>query len=364
MINKKILFFMPSIEGGGVEKNLFIVSNYFSKKFKHIYLITTSTEFKKKFDKRIKIVSPKINFWKKYGRRIKYFICLILLIKILLKNRDIKVFSFQANIYCLTICKLLNVKIIVRSNSAPIGWSKNFFKKFIFKKLLKLADITMVNSIEFKKELKRNFNVESKVIYNPLNKDEIIRLSKKKINNTFFKRNTLNIINVGRFTDQKDHLTLLRAINLIKHRINLRLMIVGRGINLILMKDYIYDNNLKKIVKIVNFINNPFPLIKKSNLFILTSTYEGLPNVLLEALVLKKFIISSKCQTGPSEILLNGKGGLLFQVKNHKDLANKIVYYFHNKNKCKKLLQNSLRSLRRFDSKKNLKKYQDLFKKL
>ena len=96
----------------------------------------------------------------------------------------------------------------------------------------------------------------------------------------------MNIINVGRFTDQKDHLTLLRAINLIKHRINLKLMIVGRGINLILMKDYINDNNLKKIVKIINFTNNPFPLIKRSNLFVLTSTFEGLPNVLLETLVL------------------------------------------------------------------------------
>tara|TARA_B100000989_G_scaffold298128_1_gene286219 strand:- start:42 stop:1136 length:1095 start_codon:yes stop_codon:yes gene_type:complete len=364
MINKKILFFMPSIEGGGVEKNLFIVSNYFSEKFENIYLITTSTEFKKKFDKKIRIISPKTNFWKKFGRRIKYFICLILLIKILIKNRDIKVFSFQANIYCLIVCKLLNIKIVIRSNSAPIGWSKNFFKKFIFKKLLRLADITMVNSFEFKKELKKNFNVKSKVIYNPLNKEEIIRLSKKKINISFFKKNTLNIINVGRFTDQKDHLTLLRAINLVKNRINLRLIIVGRGINLILMKNYINDNNLKGIVKIINFTKNPFPFIKKSNLFILTSTFEGLPNVLLETLVLKRFIISSKCQAGPSEILLNGKGGLLFQVKNHKQLANKINYYFHNKNKCKKLLQNSLRSLHRFDSKKNLKKYQDLFKKI
>jgi len=364
MINKKILFFMPSIEGGGVEKNLFIVSNYFSEKFENIYLITTSTEFKKNFDKKIRIISPKTNFWKKFGRRIKYFVCLILLIKILIKNRDIKVFSFQANIYCLIVCKLLNIKIVIRSNSAPIGWSKNLFKKFIFKKLLKLADITMVNSFEFKKELKKNFNVDSKVIYNPLNKEEIIKLSKKKINDTFFKRKTLNIINVGRFTDQKDHLTLLRAINLVKHRINLRLMIVGRGINLISMENYINDNNLKKVVKIINFTKNPFPYIKKSNLFILTSTFEGLPNVLLETLVLKKFIISSKCQTGPSEILLNGKGGLLFQVKNHKQLANKINYYFHNKSECNKLLQNSLRSLHRFDGKKNLKKYQDLFKNL
>ena len=65
---------MPSIEGGGVEKNLFIVSNYFSEKFENIYLITTSTEFKKNFDKKIRIISPKTNFWKKFGRRIKYFV--------------------------------------------------------------------------------------------------------------------------------------------------------------------------------------------------------------------------------------------------------------------------------------------------
>ena len=155
MIDKKILFFMPSIEGGGVEKNLFIVSNYFSKKFKNIYLITTSSEFEKKFSKKIEIISPRKKFWRRYGRRIKYFVCLILLIKTLIRNRDIKVFSFQANIYCLIICKLFNIKIVVRSNSAPIGWSKNFFKKFIFKRLLKLADITMVNSIEFKNELKK-----------------------------------------------------------------------------------------------------------------------------------------------------------------------------------------------------------------
>ena len=97
----------------------------------------------------------------------------------MLKNKDIKVFSFQANIYCLIVCKLLNTKIVVRSNSAPIGWSNNFFKLFIFKRILKLADITMVNSLKFKKELKKRFNVDSKVIYNPLNTKEILKLSKK-----------------------------------------------------------------------------------------------------------------------------------------------------------------------------------------
>ena len=62
---------------------------------------------------------------------------------------------------------------------------------------------------------------------------------------TIFLKNTLNIINVGRFTNQKDHLTLLKAINIVKDKINLRLMIIGRGVNLISMKKYIIDHNLK-----------------------------------------------------------------------------------------------------------------------
>ena len=134
---------------------------------------------------------------------------------------------------------------------------------------------------------------------------------------------------------KKDHLTLLKAINLIKFKIDIRLIIIGRGINYDLIKNYIKQNNLEKLVKLVNFTKNPFPYIKKSQLFILSSTYEGLPNVLLEALVLRKFIISSNCQTGPSEILLNGNGGLLFKVKDYKALSKKILFFLEIKGNVK-----------------------------
>jgi glycosyltransferase involved in cell wall biosynthesis len=91
--------------------------------------------------------------------------------------------------------------------------------------------------------------------------------------------------------------------------------------------------------------------------FILTSKFEGLPNVLLETIVLKKFIISSDCPTGPKEILLNGKGGLLFKVGNYNDLAKKILLYNKNKKKCKMMLNKSIKSINRFDYYKNLEKY-------
>ena len=361
MINKKILFFMPSIEGGGVEKNLFIVANYFAKEFKDVYLVTTSKEYKNRFNKKIKIISPYFNFWSRFGRKIKYIVCLIILFFCLLRDRKISVFSFQANIYCLILCKLLGIKVILRSNSAPIGWSNNFFKKQIFKNFLKLANKTIVNSVEFKLELKKRFNINAITIYNPLDKANIIKQSKKKIKNSFYKKNSLNLINVGRFTEQKDHFTLLKAVNLIKNKINFKLLIIGRGKNYLKMKDFINENDLKEKVKILKFLKNPFPYIKSANVFVLTSTFEGLPNVLLEASVLKKFIISSKCQTGPSEILLNGKGGLLFSVKNYKQLANKILFYASNKSKCDKMRRKTYNNLGRFNKKNNLEKYKNLF---
>ena len=81
-----------------------------------------------------------------------------------------------------------------------------------------------------------------------------------------------------------------------------------------------------KKVKFINFKKNPYPYIKQADLFILTSKYEGLLNVLLEAITLKKFIISSNCPTGPREILLNGKGGSLFPIGDAKNLARKLCY--------------------------------------
>ena len=72
-------------------------------------------------------------------------------------------------------------------------------------------------------------------------------------------------------------------------------------------------------------MKNPYPIIKETDLFILSSRYEGLPNVLLESLALEKMVISSNCRTGPKEILLNGKGGLLFEVGDYNNYIKK--YY-------------------------------------
>ena len=361
MREKRLIIFMPSIEGGGVEKNLFIISNYLSKKIKSISLITLSNTYKKKFNKKIKFISLKSNYWNLIGRRKKFFISLIILSIEIFKNRNSIVFCFQGNIYCTLLCKLLGIKIIVRSNTAPEGWSQNIIKYFLFKTIFKFANKIVVNSIDFKSNFKTRFNLDTICIYNPLDKEKIIKKSKKKVN-VFFKKKFLNIINVGRFTDQKDQITLLKGLNLLKKKISFKLLILGRGIKKKELETFIEHNELNKNVKIINFQNNPYPYMKSADIFILSSIYEGLPNVLLESLVLNKFVISSNCPTGPNEILLNGKGGLLFQPRNYKQLANKIIYYLNNVKKCKKKLKYAQSKLKRFDYNYNLEKYYNLVK--
>ena len=352
---------MPSVEGGGVEKNFFIISNYLANKLNKILLITAENNLSNKIND-IEIVYPKSNFWRNKGRFRKYIICVFLLIKILLKNRNILVFTFQANLYAILVCKLFRIKVISRSNSSPSGWSKNFIKNYIYKVGLNLADTIIVNSIEFKQEMKKKFSINATHIYNPLNKNEIIKLSKKKVKNLFPKK-TLKIISVGRLVDQKNQLILLRAINIIKNLYPVRVVLIGRGIDLYKIKDYIKSKKLSKIVKIF-YTSNPFPYIKQADLFILSSKYEGLPNVLLESIVLKKMIISSACPTGPKEILLDGKAGLLFKVGNYIELSQKIIFYIKNKTKCKKILNTSINNLNRFDYKINLKKYLNLIENI
>ena len=193
-------------------------------------------------------------------------------------------------------------------------------------------------------------------IYNPLDKDNIISRS-KIVGKKYFKTKKIKILNIGRFTDQKDQITLIKSLNEVKNKIDFEAIIVGRGILKNQIKQEIDKYRMNNDIKILDFIKNPYPIIREADLFILTSKYEGLPNVLLEALTLKKFIISSDCETGPNEILSNGKGGFLFKVGDYKTLAQKINLYVKNKKKLKKKIKYGHKALVRFDYDKNLHKY-------
>jgi glycosyltransferase involved in cell wall biosynthesis len=358
---KKIIIFNPSIEDGGVEKNLVNITNFLSDKFENTILISANENKNYFFKKKIERVFLKTN--KKFSRKLRYLISIYLLIKELLKDKSKKlVLSFQANIYCIVICKIFGVKVITRSNASIHGWSKNF-KLLLYKYIYSKADSLIVNSLALKYEFNKILKLECKVIYNPLDKKRIFKLYKKKNSKNFFTKESLNIINIGRLVDQKDHMTILKALNEIKNKINYKLIIIGDGTNLKKIKEFIKLNKLKKNIKLIKFNKNPFVYFKNAHFFISSSLFEGLPNAMLEAILLKKFVISTDCPTGPREILKKGEFGALYPPSNFLKLSKLILYYNKNKKICHIKKQKAFNSLNRFDYNKNLNEYYKVIKK-
>ena len=132
-------------------------------------------------------------------------------------------------------------------------------------------------------------------------------------------------MNIGRLENQKDHITLLKAFKESLKKIDSLLIVIGYGSKKNKILDFIKLNNLNRNVIVLDKITNPYPYFKKADLFVLTSKYEGFGNVLTEAIMFNIPTISTNCNSGPKEILLNGKGGDLVKVGDYKNLSKKII---------------------------------------
>ena len=326
-----LIFFNPSIEGGGVTKNLFGLVNDLAKKKFNIFFCTFTKKIENKlflkiykFNKHIKVIYPFLQIFKNV--RIYKIVACFIKIVLFNFNKKITIISFQANIFAIIAAKITRSKIIIRCNTSPDKYIKNFITKKLFYFFYSMAEGIIVPSDHFKKKFSNFFKLNCYVHKQILNYKEIISKSKKKkLFNFFQKKKILKLISVGRLVDQKDHMTLLRALKeLIKYR-KAKLLLIGSGKNENKIQTFIRDNKLNNFVKLINFNPNPFPYIRLSDVFILTSKYEGNPNILLEAAILKKLIISTDCSTGPKEILQNGKGGFLVKVGDYNKIVNILV---------------------------------------
>ncbi len=348
-MRENLIFYFPSIEGGGVEKNFFLLLKYLSKNVEKIHVITANR--KKNISRKIIYICPKSNHWEKSSRTTKNLICIFLLIKNFWSKKA-TILSFQANISAIIISKLFGFKILIRLNTSLNKYITNFFKRLIFKIFYSLSDTIIVNSKLFQKEL-LNINLKSYLIYN------LEDSNKTKKNLKFFEKfNGLKILNIGRLTEQKDQITLIKSLKILKDKnVNFRCCIIGRGLYEKKLLNEISILNLKKNIKLVGYKDKAEKFIHQSNIFVLSSKFEGLPNVLIEAQKYEIPIISSDCPTGPKEILLNGKLGDLFPVNNYSILAKKLIEFYKNKKPLKNKSKKAKKYLKRFDPIINSRKY-------
>ena len=196
------------------------------------------------------------------------------------------------------------------------------------------------------KELYPFLSSEIEYIYNPLDCNNIIEQGNENIEKmTSYEKELIErdyFLAVSRLdTVQKDFETLIEGYSILKNKgIKEKLYIIGEGNGRVKIEKMIEEKNLGEDVILLGEKKNPYVWMKYSKLFIHSSKYEGFGVVLLEALMLDKFVISSNCPTGPTEILTNPKAGELFDVGDANQLAEKVLKILYDKDYQKELLKN------------------------
>ncbi|MDZ4695682.1 MAG: glycosyltransferase [Deltaproteobacteria bacterium] len=133
------------------------------------------------------------------------------------------------------------------------------------------------------------------------------------------------LIACGRLVDQKGFEYLLDAVPLIRAQVPLTLTILGEGPLRPKLEARIRELGLQGIVTMPGFVENPFQLMAKADAFVLSSVFEGLGMVLVEAMACGTAVISTRCPYGPEEIVDDGKSGLLVPVRDPSAMADAVV---------------------------------------
>jgi len=353
----KIIFYYPSYEKGGVENIIKNLLKYTIGSKIKFHLISSSSVIE------LKQLSNFSKVKKYKNRLITSLFSIINLISVLFKNykrrKKICLFSMQSNSIAIFFGKILGYKVVIRNSEYPLGslnsLDDNIIKTiFIFLQkiiLYNFADLIISNSRGSRDTIRKFIFNKKKVIfiYNPY-------LTKILKENLSYKKNIM--LFVGRFTKQKGIIYLLKAFLIFSKKYsNFQLWFVGSGPDKELIKKFITKNKIKNKVKIISWKKNLKNFYLSSKYFILPSIYEGLGNVVIEALNYSRTCIVSDCKHGPSEILLNGRGGYIFKSKDYKDLYKKLIDVEKNFEYSKKKIRYGRTKLNRFLIKNQSKKY-------
>ncbi|MFX5323065.1 glycosyltransferase [Acinetobacter baumannii] len=157
-------------------------------------------------------------------------------------------------------------------------------------------------------------------IYNGINLE---KFNKIEINNK--NNNEIKFLSVGRFNDQKDYPNLLKAIALLKDKINdnVKFYIAGDGDLRQDIEDLIQELNVQKIITLLGKRSDIPELLNDAHFFVLPSKHEGLPTVVIEAMACQTYVIATDCG-GSAEIM--GNTGILVPIQDSKALSDAIIH--------------------------------------
>jgi len=325
---RKIALILPDLNIGGAENVFVNLANFFVAKGISVDFVVMNDEgdLKEKLDSRVFFVSL-LNA--PAGNSISLFLKSIIgLVRYLKRSSPQVLLStvFGANLVAIIAAKCIAepVFVVIRESSSLRNYSrlKKLLIWFFYPSASQIITVSMAGSRQLNNFLPNSI-AKIKVINNGID----VRGVRSLANNlpTDFSTNSSYIVAVGRFVEAKGFDVLISAFA--------RVCAVQEGINLIILGDgplrELLESTADKYgirdrVILPGFVKNPYPYIKYAKLFVLSSRWEGFPNVLIEAIALGVRVVATNCDYGPSEILAEDKNAQLVPVDNAAELFEAI----------------------------------------
>lgn len=353
---KTILFILPDLSQGGAERVITTLCNELdrSKFCPKLVLFKKEGYYLNHLKSDVEIIELNIS-------RIRYSIFKI--IPLIKKLKPEIVFTGWGEISAFLsplIPFFSKTKFITRETNVV---SKHVTRKeilFFYRFYTNFHQI-IAQSDDMKKDLIENFKINpSKIIKinNPVD-FEMIKELKDEIIEQDYNKSYKKIVSIGNLSQRKGFDLLLNVFQYLKNE-PIKLTIFGDGRDKAELLQQKSDLQLEN-VSFFGKVNNPFPFVKQADLFILSSRYEGFPNVLLEAGACGTYSLVNNCPGGINEIIQEGINGEIYDINDAEGFANKIKEILDKSYDEENIIE-SIES--RFSKKVIINQYESLFEKL
>lgn len=329
----KLAFLIDELGGGGAERTAVVLANNLSLRGIDTYILTG------------KKIEKEYNLEQSVKREVLYnkrsFLFNIVALHRFLKQNDIDI-CVAVGIYANLVASASNIgiktKVILYEQNSPkddeISWRSKLLRKLFFWR----SDAHVFQTAEEMSFYGKTIQRKGVVIPNPLMEGLPQRSSKHK----------KEIIAIGRLRPQKNYPVLLEAFSVVvKKYPEYTLRIFGKGTDRPLLEKQIEVLGIKKNVVFEGFTLNVHQAIVDSDIYVLSSDFEGMPNTLMEAMGMGFPVVSTDCGGGgPRALIRHKENGLLVPVRNSQALAESILEYLDNPNIKEQYAQNAYSSIK------------------
>lgn len=262
-------------------------------------------------------------------------------------------------------------KIIMRSavfESINLAEFEPFIVRRLAQKAYRKADRIVVMTEAMKKDLIEHLEASPeniKIIPNMADISHIRDKGEEKIKGMSIAKGSGPLIGaMGRLELQKGFDILIKAFSAYTLKNSAKLLIIGEGSERKELEGLSGEFGIKRDVLFAGHQDNPYPLLKKCDLFILSSRYEGFPNALLEAMALGLPVIAADVKSGPSDIITPGLNGVLVTPESDKELLEAIDRVLSDREYRENLMKGGLERAGDFSPEIIMGEYEKLFEKV